>query len=113
MFFILEWLLMKNGELVKKIEERLMNVYDPEFSIIDVFTLGLIYQVSVDQVKNQIHVLMTFTTPACPMADLIQEMVKNAILDVVPNFVVEIEITFDPMWSLDKIKDQDVKRMFE
>jgi metal-sulfur cluster biosynthetic enzyme len=56
---------------------------------------------------------MTFTTPSCPLADTIKEMVNNAVLVAVPGFTVDIEITFDPMWSMDSIKDSDLKRLFE
>ena len=56
---------------------------------------------------------MTFTTPACPMAEMIQEMIKNAIIDKYTNHTIEIEVTFDPMRNMDMIKDQDLKRMFE
>jgi len=56
---------------------------------------------------------MTFTTPACPMAEMIQEMIRNVILEIVPDFSVNIEVTFEPMRTLDMIKDEDLKRMFE
>lgn len=100
-------------DLVVNIENKLKTVYDPEFPMVDLFTLGLIYQVEVKQKEQKVKILMTFTTPACPMADMIQEMVKNAVLDIVPTFDVIIDITFDPMWTYDMIKDEDLKRMFE
>jgi len=104
---------MDENELKKKIEEKLKTVYDPEFPVIDIFTLGLIYDIRLDQAKKEVTVLMTFTTPACPMAEQLQEMVKNAVNDVLPDWSVAIEITFQPMWTLDMIKDPDLKRMFE
>lgn len=93
--------------------DQLKEVYDPEFPIVDVYTLGLIYEVSVDEKNESAHILITFTTPACPMADMIEEMIKNAVLLAVPWYSVVIEITFDPMRSMDSIRDQDVRRMFE
>jgi len=99
--------------LVTQIENKLKTVYDPEFPMIDLFTLGLIYKVKVDEKKKQVQILMTFTTAACPMADMIEELVKNAILEVVPDFEIHIEITFDPMRTYNMIKDEDLKRMFE
>lgn len=56
---------------------------------------------------------MTFTTPFCPMADMIKEMIQNAILEVVPTFTVEIEVTFEPPRNQTMIKDKDLQRMFE
>lgn len=103
----------KNISLHDQLENKLKTVYDPEFPMVDIFTLGLIYKVEADEKKKQVHVLMTFTTAACPMADMIEEMIKNAISEVVPDFTVQIEITFDPMRTYNMIKDEDLKRMFE
>ena len=88
-------------------------VYDPEFPIVDIFTLGLIYDIVLDEPGKKVSILMTFTTPSCPMADQLQEMVKNAVNEIVPDWLVELKITFEPMWTLDMIKDPDLKRMFE
>lgn len=99
--------------MLKTIEDQLMTVYDPEFPVIDIWTLGLIYQVTIDDDASLISVLMTFTTPTCPMGDMIEQMVHNALLDVYPARTTEIEITFDPMRSPKMIKDEDLQRMFE
>lgn len=93
--------------------EKLKTVYDPEFPMIDMYTLWLIYKVDVDENKKIVNILMTFTTPFCPMADMIKEMIQNAILDVVPTFTVEIEVTFEPAWNQTMIKDPDLQRMFQ
>jgi len=42
---------------------------------------------------------MTFTTPQCPMGDMIEQMTQNAILEVYPAWAVTLEITFDPLWT--------------
>jgi len=96
----------------QRIEEKLKTVYDPEFPIIDIFTLGLIYNVGVKEKEKKVDVLMTFTTPACPMAELIQELIKNAIAEIVPGYKISITITFDPMRTYDMIRDEDLKKMF-
>ncbi|MFA7717411.1 MAG: metal-sulfur cluster assembly factor [Candidatus Absconditabacterales bacterium] len=103
----------KQHALLPQIQEKLKTVYDPEFPMIDLYTLGLIYDISVDEKKKKIHILMTFTTPACPMAELIQELVRNAIDDILPEYIVEITVTFEPMRTYTMIKDEDLKRMFE
>jgi len=95
------------------IEEKLKTVYDPEFPLVDIFTLGLIYDIDVHETEKACIVTMTFTTPACPMADMIMEMVKNAVLEVVPEREVEIVISFEPMRTPKMIKDEDLQRMFE
>lgn len=102
---------MKNHKT--QIEEKLKTVYDPEFPMVDIFTLGLIYDVIVDETKKTIKVVMTFTTAACPMAEMLQEMVKNAILEIMPDYKINLEISFDPMRSPSMIKDEDLKKMFD
>ncbi len=99
--------------LQHKIEQALQTVYDPDFPLVDIYTLGLIYQVSVDEEAEKAKILMSFTTPACPMADFLIASVKNATLLVVPDYEVEVEITFDPMRSPAMIRDEDLQRMFE
>ncbi len=103
----------KPKPLLTQIQNKLKTVYDPEFPMIDLYTLGLIYDIGVDKKDKKVKLLMTFTTPACPMAEMIQEMIRNAVNDLLPDFTVEIEITFDPMRTYNMIKDEDLKRMFE
>lgn len=99
------------NNIIQSIENKLKTVYDPEFPLIDIFTLGLIYDI---QIKDKcINILMTFTTPYCPMADMLKEMITNSINEILPDYKVVLEITFDPMWTIEKIKDTDLKRMFE
>ena len=71
----------QNNELYDKIIEKLKTVYDPEFPLVDMYTLGLIYGVELKIEEKICDLTMTFTTPTCPMADMIMEMVKNAVLD--------------------------------
>jgi metal-sulfur cluster biosynthetic enzyme len=103
----------KDIPLLTQIQEKLKTVYDPEFPMIDLYTLGLVYDIAVHEKEKKIQIIMTFTTPACPMAELIQELIKNAIQDILPEYEVEILVTFDPLWTYDMIKDPDLKRMFE
>ena len=102
----------QNNELQKEIIEKLKTVYDPEFPLVDMYTLGLIYDIELKEKNKVCDITMTFTTPACPMADMIMELVKNATLDVIPEREVNIIISFDPMWDPSMIKDQDLQKMF-
>ena len=80
--------------------------------MIDIYTLWLIYNVDFLPKEKRVNILMTFTTPFCPMADMLKEMVTNAVLEVVPSVIVQIEITFEPTWNQTMIKDEDLQRMF-
>lgn len=91
---------MVNEELVT---EALKDVYDPElhYNIVD---LGLVYDVDVKD--GDVHIVMTLTTPACPIGPMIvaqiQEMVR--ILPGVKD--VDVELTFDPMWTPDLMSEE-------
>ena len=102
----------QNKELEKKIIEKLKTVYDPEFPLVDMYTLGLLYGVDLDEEKKVCNITMTFTTPTCPMADMIMELVKNAVLDEITDWEVNIIISFEPMWEPSMIKDPDLQKMF-
>lgn len=96
----------------EEIIKKLKTVFDPEFPLVDMYTLGLIYGISLKEENNICDVTMTFTTPTCPMADMIMELVKNAVLDVIPDWEVNIIISFEPMWDPSMIKDPDLQKMF-
>ena len=102
----------QNKELEEKIIEKLKTVYDPEFPLVDMYTLGLIYGVDLNEKNKVCDVTMTFTTPTCPMADMIMELVKNAVLDVIPEREVNIIVSFEPMRHPSMIKDPDLQKMF-
>ena len=87
----------------------IQTVYDPEFPLIDVWTMGLIYDISISQ---DILITMTLTTPACPAAEYLPLAVKNAVWDTV-DCEVEVVMTFEPSWTIDMIKDEDFKKLFE
>ena len=101
------------SKTIHQIQEKLKTVYDPEFPMIDLYTLWLIYDVKFSPKEKLVSILMTFTTPFCPMAEMLQEMVRNAVLEVIPDVSVQIEITFEPPRNQTMIKDKDLQRMFE
>lgn len=47
------------------------------------------------------------------MADMIKDMIKNAVLEVVSGYTVELEVTFEPAWNQTMIKDPDLQKMFQ
>lgn len=99
--------------MLPHLEAQLQTVYDPEFPVVDIWTLGLVYGITLDEQQKIVQILMTFTTPACPMGEMIEQMVTNAVNEIYPERLVVITITFDPMRSPSMIKDEDLQRMFE
>ena len=90
--------------LGEKIVRVLKTIFDPEIPV-DIYELGLIYDVFVNE-EYEVKVLMTLTTPNCPVAETlpleVEENVKS--LDDVKD--AEVEITFDPPWSQDLMSDE-------
>lgn len=110
---------MKNQKINKEINKKeiiidcLKTVYDPEFPMVDLYTLWLIYNVEINEEKKLINLLMTYTTPSCPMGDMLQQLCKNAINEQLPEYGIDIEITFDPMRKTSFIKDEDLQKLFQ
>lgn len=102
---------MENKQ-INEIIECLKTVYDPEFPMVDLYTLGLIYDINFDNKTNEVKIKMTYTTIACPLWDMLQQLCKNAILDKYPDYSINIELTFEPLWTPNMIKDEDIKKIF-
>lgn len=89
--------------LVEKSYDALKTVIDPELHI-DIVALGLIYDVIVDD--QLIDVVMTLTTPGCPLAPMIDRMVNQALEKVAEGRKIKVSLVWDPPWSLDKMSDE-------
>lgn len=86
-----------------KVLDALKTVYDPEIPV-DVYELGLIYEISVHPVNN-VYVLMTLTSPNCPAAESIPTEVEQSIKKIEGVNDVNVEITFDPPYSQDMMSE--------
>ena len=92
-------------ELIKKkVIAMLEQIYDPEIPV-NIYTLGLIYQIEIVNFKGKIccFIEMTLTSPACPVADSLLEQVQNVSYYVEEIDEMSVELVFDPPWSPDKI----------
>ncbi|HEX3023794.1 MAG TPA: metal-sulfur cluster assembly factor [Chitinophagaceae bacterium] len=83
----------------------LHDVYDPEIGL-NVADLGLIYQLDSDDEQKTIFCSMTLTTQFCPMGESITDGVKTKLQDCFADYEVDVELTFDPPWSYDKISEE-------
>ena len=89
--------------------EKLKEVIDPEIGI-DVVNLGLIYELKLNP-DNTVYVKMTMTTPGCPLTMWILRAVEDKILEIPGVKDAEIELTFDPPWTPDRISPEYKKRL--
>jgi FeS assembly SUF system protein len=92
------------NELGEKIVRVIKTIFDPEIPV-DIYELGLIYDVFVNE-DYEVKVLMTLTTPNCPVAETLPLEVEEKIksLDAVKD--AEVEITFDPPWTQDLMSEE-------
>ena len=96
---------MKNIEETKKhIYEILKEVMDPEVEL-NIVDLGLIYSLDFDGDKK-VNIVMTLSTPACPLGDAIVLNVKESIKKHYPEFDVNVNLVFDPPWTPSMISDE-------
>jgi len=86
-----------------KIVEAIQTVYDPEIPV-NIWEVGLIYEVSVDD-SGRAHVLMTLTSPHCPVAESLPIDVREAVEAVDGVTAAEVEITWDPPWDPEMLSE--------
>ena len=80
------------------------SVQDPEL-MINIYDLGLIYEINQKE-NGDVDVVMTLTSPTCPLAGDMPKMVANAISSVPGTGLITVELTFDPPWGLDKLSEE-------
>ncbi len=91
-------------ELGEKIVRVIKTIYDPEIPV-DIYELGLIYDVFVNE-DNNVKILMTLTTPNCPVAETLPKEVEDKVKSLKMVNDAEVEITFDPPWSQDLMSEE-------
>ncbi|MEN8137636.1 MAG: DUF59 domain-containing protein [Bacteroidota bacterium] len=87
-----------------QIVEVLHTIYDPEIPI-DIYELGLIYDVQVSD-HGDAKVVMTLTTPNCPVAESLPQEVKDKIAGIEGITSCELELTFEPQWTKDMMSEE-------
>lgn len=83
---------------------KLKTVIDPEMGI-NIVDMGLIYRVEIRE-GGVVFILMTLTSPACPLAGMFDDLVGGAVKQVEGVEKVDIELTFDPPWDLSKMSEE-------
>lgn len=95
---------INTAELGEKIVNVLKTIYDPEIPV-DIYELGLIYDVFVNE-DYDVKVLMTLTTPNCPVAETLPLEVEEKVKSLKDVKDAEVEITFDPPWTQDLMSEE-------
>lgn len=95
---------MDNKTLENTIVEVIKTVYDPEIPV-DVYEMGLIYEIRIDQESN-VHVVMTLTSPSCPVAESLPAEVEQKVAGVEGVKSASLEIVFDPPWDKEMMSEE-------
>jgi FeS assembly SUF system protein len=83
--------------LKEKVKEVLQTIYDPEIPV-NIFELGLIYEVEVLPVNN-VQIVMTLTAPSCPAAQSLPIEVDQKIKEIEGVNDVHVSVTWTPPWD--------------
>ncbi len=93
---------------IKSLRDRIIDVlkscYDPEIPV-DIWELGLIYEININE-GNDVHIMMTLTSPACPVAETLPPDVEQKVRDIPDVNTAKVEITFNPPWEKDMMSEE-------
>ncbi len=96
-------IITKNTELMQRVIDEIKTCFDPEIPV-DVWELGLIYELDLDE-EGSLKVVMTLTSPNCPVAESLPADVKNK-LALLPNInSVDLKLTFEPTWEKEMMSE--------
>jgi FeS assembly SUF system protein len=91
-------------EIQNDVISILKTIFDPEIPV-DIYELGLIYEVKVSP-GGKVDILMTLTSPACPVAGTLPGEVEGKIKGVQGVSDVKVELTFEPAWNQDLMSEE-------
>ncbi len=91
-------------DLEVRIIDALKMVYDPEIPV-NIYDLGLIYEIRLEDNDTSVFIKMTLTNPNCPVADVLPNEVKEAVEHVEGIEKVELQLVFEPEWSKDMMSE--------
>lgn len=92
----------------EQVVEIVKQCYDPEIPI-NVYDLGLIYE--IDAKPDSVFVKMSLTAAACPAAQVLPEQIRERISTALGVKNVNVEVTFDPPWTPQRISPEGRKKL--
>ena len=89
-----------SDQIIKTLDE----IYDPEIPV-SIYELGLIYDVRINK-KKEVQIIMTLTSPSCPVAESLPEEVKLEVEKIGGVKSAKVEITFEPPWNKNMMSEE-------
>lgn len=87
----------------EEVEEQLKEVIDPELDI-NIVDLGLVREIDIED--DKVDILMTLTTPGCPLHSVFDEMVRQEVGGLTDVNEIDVELTFEPRWTPEEMSDE-------
>jgi FeS assembly SUF system protein len=85
--------------------EALKTVFDPEIPV-NIYELGLVYELDVNETTGNAKIVMTLTAPGCPVAGILPQQVADAAAGVPGTGQVEVYLVWDPPWDMEKMSEE-------
>lgn len=92
-------------EMQERVIELLRTVYDPEIPV-NIYDLGLIYRIELNEDCTELTVDMTLTAPNCPAADFIVEDVRQKLEAISGLTKVDVNLVFEPEWNKEMMSEE-------
>ena len=89
----------------ERVIDVLKTVYDPEIPV-NIYDLGLIYRIELNDDATELSVDMTLTAPNCPAADFILEDVRQKLEAIADLSKVDVQLVFEPEWNKDMMSEE-------
>lgn len=89
----------------ERVIDVLKTVFDPEIPV-NIYDLGLIYRIELNEDNTELSVDMTLTAPNCPAADFIVEDVRQKLETITGIEKVEVNLVFEPEWDKDMMREE-------
>ena len=94
----------KQKAIEEKVIDAIRQVYDPEIPV-NIYDLGLIYAINVDDASGRVEIKMTLTAPACPVAGQIVADVEQRVENIAEVPSAKVELVWDPPWSREMMSE--------
>jgi len=89
-------------DLREQVIAEISKIYDPEIPV-NIYELGLIYDVKVKE--DVVKIIMTLTSPNCPVAESLPKDVKDSAMQVEGIEKVDLDLVFEPVWNKDMMSE--------
>jgi len=96
-------IITKNTELMQRVIDEIKTCYDPEIPV-DIWELGLIYELDLND-DNELKIIMTLTSPNCPVAETLPAEVENKLKLVQGIKSAVLTLTFEPTWTKEMMSE--------